>query len=232
LCAAGLVLAACGGDALPVVSPSPGTSVSSPGGTIQDLNAQESQLFAQAEAAASAAGCGDVQTVPSFSPEELDRAHIGGPGVPTHPPLSAYASTPPASGPHDPVPLSAGIYSNPPPVAKAIHSLEHAAAIVWWSPVAGADPEQDADFTGIQEFFLSPSQHDHVIVAPYDYPDQGAAGTLPEGAGMALVAWHRLQLCDRLSLPVAFAFVLRYRFDPLHPDRYQGEAPEPGVAIG
>jgi Protein of unknown function (DUF3105) len=130
------------------------------------------------------------------------------------------------------VPLTSGVYANPPPVANAIHSLEHAAAIVWFSPDAGADPGQDEDFTGIQAFFERPAQRDHAIVALYDYPDQGAAGTLPEGAGMALVAWHRLQLCDRLSLPVAFAFVLRYRFDPLHPDRYQGEAPEPGVPIG
>ena len=32
-----------------------------------------------------------------------------------------------------------------------------------------------------------------MIVAPYDYPDQGAAGTLPAGTQMALVAWHNVQ---------------------------------------
>ena len=44
-----------------------------------------------------------------------------------------------------------------------------------------------------------------MIIAPYSYPDQGTAGQLPDGVQMALVAWHRMQTCSSVSLPVAFA---------------------------
>ena len=65
-----------------------------------------------------------------------------------------------------------------------------------------------------------------MIVAPYRYPDQGAAGELPAGTEMALVAWHHVRLCARPSLAVAFDFVHRYRFNLWQRGAYQGDAPE------
>jgi hypothetical protein len=196
------------------------------------LSAEERGLVDRAVAAATAAGCKEVETVPPYSPSELDRAHIGGTDVPVRPPLSSYSSRPPASGPHNPVPLSSGVYADPPAVDQTIHSLEHAAAIVWFSPTATTEPNDATELSALLDFFTGPSHGDHVIVAPYDYPEQGDAGRLPPGTTMALVAWHRLRLCQRVSLPVAFSFVLDFRFDPAAPDRYRGEAPEPGVPIG
>jgi uncharacterized protein DUF3105 len=196
------------------------------------LSAEERSLVDRAAAAATAAGCSEVETVPPYASPELDRAHIGGPDVPAPPLLSSYSSRPPTSGPHEPVPLPAGIYAEPPSVYRSIHSLEHAAAIVWFSPAAATDPKDAAELSALADFFTEPSHGDHVIVAPYDYPDQGPAGVLPSSAAMALVAWHRLLLCQRISLPVAFSFVLDFRFDPAAPDRYRGDAPEPGVPIG
>jgi hypothetical protein len=43
---------------------------------------------------------------------------------------------------------------------------------------------------------------------------------------MALAAWHRLELCRKPSLAVAYDFVHRYRFDLYHWSSYEGEAPE------
>ncbi len=40
-----------------------------------------------------------------------------------------------------------------------------------------------------------------------------------------------MQTCERVSLPVADAFVARFRADRNHLEGYQGEAPEPGIPI-
>jgi hypothetical protein len=224
LVAAALCMPACGGGTIRVIA---GSEL-----PITGLNAEEQQLFDQAQAAMNSAGCTPVLTVPPYAPASLDRFHVGGSDLPVPPPLSSYASQPPASGPHAPSPLPSGVYQVPPPVDRTIHSLEHAAVITWYSPKAASDPSMADELAKLQVFFGKDRESDHVIVAPYDYPDQGPAGMLPAETTMALVAWHRRQVCRDISLPVAFAFVTAYRFDPNAPDRYQGEAPETGVPIG
>jgi hypothetical protein len=189
---------------------------------IHRLTGPERELLAQAPAGASAAGCTAVQATKPY-PNGLDRSHVGAsPEVRLLPPLSGYPSTPPASGPHDGVPLDGGVYTNPPPIGKAIHSLEHAAVIVWYDPSV-ASPEE---IQRIDDFFGQKNERNHVIVAPYQYPDQGSAGTLPSGRGLALVAWHHIQYCNQASLPVAFAFVHSYRFNLYQRGAYRGDAPE------
>lgn len=185
------------------------------------------ELLAAAPAAAEAASCETVSDVGPFRPENLDAAHIGVQGGPPRmPPLTNYPSIPPASGPHGASPLPAGVYEEPPPLDQAIHSLEHGAAIVWYDP--GVSGQALAD---IKRFFDDSEQRDHVIVAPYDYPDLGPAGTLPAGTQMALVAWHNTQACGKPSLAVAFDFVAHYRFPPFDGEPYQGDAPEQGAPI-
>jgi hypothetical protein len=185
------------------------------------LNGAERRLLDQAPAAAAAAGCSPVQTVAPY-PKGLDRAHIGSPDARVMPPLSTYPSTPPASGPHAPVPLAAGVYPSPPAIDTAIHSLEHAAVIVWYDPAA----TDSADLDRIKSFFRQGNERNHVIVAPYDYPDQGSAGQLPSGRQMAVVAWHRIQYCSQPSLAVAYAFVHQFRFNLYQWGAYKGAAPE------
>jgi hypothetical protein len=185
------------------------------------------QLLAAAPQAATAAGCTDVRDVGSYQPEALDRAHIGVPGgPPTMPPLSSYPSVPPASGPHNPTPWSRGVYSSPPPIDQVIHSLEHGAAVVWYSPDASGD-----ELTKIQDFYRDSTHGLKVIVAPYDYPDQGSGGTLPGGSAMALVAWHHVETCSSLSLAAAFGFTARYGIPPFGSQAYLGNAPEPQTPI-
>jgi hypothetical protein len=177
---------------------------------------------------AAAAGCGSVQTIAPYKTKPSDdRTHIGPTGdVPTPPKLSTYSSVPPSSGPHDPTPLNAGVYRSPPGIYHAIHSLEHAAVIIWYAPnVSGAALSQ------LQDFYRSSTNNDHVIVAPYDYPSDGAAGTLPAGKQMVMVAWHHLESCARVNLGAAKAFVASYRYDPNNPNVYRGDAPEVGLGI-
>lgn len=195
------------------------------------------ELLAQAPAAQTSAGCDTVQATPNYNDApgdepDIDHTHIGTTGeFATPPALSTYPTVPPASGPHDPSPLPAGIYDSPPDVHRTIHSLEHGAAIIWYSPDADAQAVADLKgFYGQRQSEVSVGQ-DRVIIAPYDYPDEGAAGQLPAGVQMALVAWHRLQTCTAVSLAVAFDFTSQYAF-PVYGDRtWKGVAPEPGAQI-
>jgi hypothetical protein len=192
------------------------------------LSADDQKLYDQGTAAATltAAGCDAVATVPPYSPESNARAHINPPGaVTTPPPLTTYSSIPPASGPHNQTPLAGGVYSDPPDIYQTIHSLEHGAVIIWYDPSAGTTQE----LADLQTFFQKSGEGAKVIVAPYSYPDQGDAATLPSGDQMVLVAWHRMQTCSRVSLPVAFAFVANY--DSAGKGTYKGEAPEPTAAL-
>jgi hypothetical protein len=198
------------------------------------------QLLDRAEAAAKTAGCDQVQTIAPYAdiadpndPNYSDQAHIAGDQPFTElPPLSTYPSIPPTSGPHasiPPGPLPAGVYDSPPDLARVIHSLEHGAAVVWYAPAASG-PDLD-ELKAFYDQRLSDALvgQDRVIVAPYDYPGEG--GQLPEGVTMALSAWHRLQSCAQLSLPVAFDFTSQYSAPTALERDYRGDAPEAGGAL-
>jgi hypothetical protein len=191
------------------------------------LNRDERQLLDQAPAAVTAAGCSGVTTVKPYDPDDLDRAHIGAGGGPeTMPPLSSYRTQPPTSGPHNQVPLAAGQYPDPPPIDQVIHSLEHGAVAIWYDPSALSSKE----LTDLQTFFNKSDEKGKVIVAPFNYPDQGTAGKMPTGKQMVMVAWHRMRTCDKVSLPAAFDFV--YHYDSGFRVRdYKGEAPEPSAPV-
>lgn len=192
--------------------------------------ASPQEVLDQAPAAAKTAGCGEVQTIGAYGgidandPKSDDRTHIG-PTFPA-PKLSTYPSVPPTSGPHDPTPLQGGVYDTPPPIYQTIHSLEHGAAIVWYAPTATGTALDELKAFYSQKLASQNVSQDRVIVAPYDYPDQGAAGQLPDGVEMALVSWHVLQTCADVSLPVAFDFTSQYAFPTYGGRTYAGQSPE------
>jgi uncharacterized protein DUF3105 len=189
----------------------------------QPAEASPQDLLAAAPQATTAAGCGKVENVGPFQPKSQDRAHVSAAIN-----LSQYASVPPASGPHNPIPYGAGVYASPPPIDRVIHSLEHGAAIVWYSPDAsGPELQKIKDFYARTDIDAG----SRVIVAPYDYPDQGAAGTLPNGAQMALVAWHNVQTCAQPNLAAAFGFTSSWAAPPFGKQTYKGIAPEAGAAF-
>jgi hypothetical protein len=107
--------------------------------------------------------------------------------------------------------------------------MEHGAAVVWYAPGASG-PELD-DLKDFYEQRLSDAQvgQDRVIVAPYDYPGDG--GQLLQGVTMSLAAWHRLQSCSQVSLPVAFDFTSQYAAPTALGRDYVGEAPEAGAGL-
>ena len=187
----------------------------------EEARADPQELLATVDQAREAAGCGPVEDVGPFQPKSQDRNHLV-----AQVPLSQYASVPPASGPHNTITYGAGVYGTPPPVDRVLHSLEHGAAVVWYSPdTSGPQLER------IRSFYEGEDVGRRVIVAPYVYPDQGAAGSLPAGTQMALVAWHKVQTCASVNLAAAFGFTSMYAAPPFGDQPYRGEAPEAGGAF-
>ena len=180
-------------------------------------------LLASAPAQTEAAGCGAVVDVGPYLPPEQDAIHVEQIDMPR---LASWPSTPPTSGPHANSTVPAGSYETTPPILPLIHSLEHGAVVVWYAP---GSPE--AEVARITAFYQDPAVGGHVIIAPYDYPNEGEAGRLPEGFTMALVAWHYEQLCERVNLGAAFGFSADYATPTFRGRPYLGDAPEPSVAI-
>lgn len=196
-----------------------------------DLPSPQS-LLSEAAAAAQTASCDAIQETENYdnAPDPdptIDHVHIGDTSMPSAPPLASYATIPPVSGPHDPTPARAGIYDIPPDIYRAVHSLEHSGVIIWYAPeVADSDEVQL-----IKDFYSQPDNvgQAKVIVAPYDFPDQGTSGSLPAGVQMALAAWHRLRTCGTPNLAVAFDF--SSQFTPTPGRKYVGVAREPNSSM-
>jgi hypothetical protein len=208
----------------------------------EDTQAQASDLLKQAPAATKTAGCTGVQTITAYNgisdptdAKYVDQTHIGTTAeFATGPKLSTYPSVPPVSGPHAPIPpgpMPAGIYSTPPDIYRAIHSLEHGATIIWYDPTTTGAALNELKAFYDRKVSSAAVGQDRVIIAPYNYPTQGAAGQLPDGVQMTLAAWHHLQTCSSVSLPVAFAFTSKYSAPPAAGQAYAGEAPEAGAAL-
>src|SRR4051794_28421072 len=106
------------------------------GGDDSSSSASAATLLRQAAQAKTAAGCTAPKNVGPYQPQTQDQAHVD---TSEAPPLSRYPSTPPASGPHNPTPLPAGLYDSPPPIDQAIHSLEHGGVIIWYAPDARSE---------------------------------------------------------------------------------------------
>ena len=161
------------------------------------------EISAEALAAADAAGCGQLEQPVEADP---DRTHLG--------PAEAfdYADPPAAAGPHAPSPLPADphVYAEPVSEPRAVHSLEHAYVLVYHD---GLSPEA---VTALEAFARD---EDRVIMAPYP--------GLPEGAGLALLAWNTRWMCPSAvtaddAVAIAVGFVDAFRGTTVAPEAPRG----------
>lgn len=152
------------------------------GGTLYGI--QRAGRRANVGAEAKRAGCTEVTKY-----GEQGRNHIrqGEPHAP-------YNSNPPSSGPHNGSPTAWGVYDETVEAETLVHNLEHGGVIVHYKDL------KDDEIEKLEELIES-------------YPDRG------QGSGVilnpnpdiekpvAMAAWQRTRACDRLSVPVAKAFV-------------------------
>ena len=129
------------------------------------------EISAEALSAADAAGCAELERPVDVEPS---RTHLD-PGE-----SFDYEDPPAAAGPHDPSPLpdEPRVYAEPVSETRAVHSLEHAFVIVYHDGLSA-----DA----VAALAILAKDSDRVIVAPYP--------GLPEGTGLALVAWNTRWRC-------------------------------------
>lgn len=148
-------------------------------------------------AAASDAGCGEIQTPAASAPGGL---HLS-PGE-----SYTYPEHPATSGQHDPSPLPRDphLYDSPVPETRAVHNLEHAYVLIYYR----ADGPDALPQAVVDRLSSLARAQDKVIMAPY--PD------LPSGTSLALAAWNKLWECPAAvtadqARTVASGFIQAYR---------------------
>jgi Protein of unknown function (DUF3105)/Coiled-coil domain-containing protein 56 len=81
---------------------------------------------------------GDYPGPGTPGPTALSHDHVDGP--------VQYAVTPPVGGPHNPVWMNAGVYTEPIPSERAVHNLEHGAVWITYRPgLSSGDVNQLVD---------------------------------------------------------------------------------------
>lgn len=135
------------------------------------------------------AALGQVQTFPN-----LEQTHVQG--------AVDYPMSPPAGGPHNPAWLNCGVYDQPVPNENAVHSLEHGAVWITYSPDL---PTADLDKLKA----LTPDSY--AVLSPYKGLD----------TPIAISAWGAQLKLDDPDDAQLQAFI----------DRYwrASDAPEPGA---
>jgi hypothetical protein len=87
---------------------------------------------------------------------ENDHTHVTGPVT--------YDRVPPAGGPHNPIQLNCGVYTQPVPNENAVHSLEHGAVWITYQP--NLPPDQLASLQQLVVSSYVGSQR-YLILSPY-----------------------------------------------------------------
>lgn len=86
-----------------------------------------------------------------------------------------YAVTPPVGGPHNPIWMNAGVYTQPVPTEHAVHDLEHGAIWITYRPsLPAAQVKHLADFVGKQSLIdessgsrIAGQQSRFIVMSPW-----------------------------------------------------------------
>jgi hypothetical protein len=166
------------------------------------MEQEAARLAPAAGQAAEDAGCAPIRET-----ADEGQSHIG-----EGDPSPEYRTTPAASGPHRPVilPPEVSVYHEPVDEPTAVHNLEHGYTLLYYRL---EEPTVSPDVVAILEGLAR--EFEKVVVAPHE--------GLPEEAGLALVAWRRLQRCPPTitvaeAEAVARSFVLRFAATDVAPE--------------
>jgi hypothetical protein len=154
-------------------------------------------------------------------PGTLEHQHVTGPVT--------YSTTPPVGGPHAPVWMNAGVYTDPVPAERAVHDLEHGAVWITYRPdLPTGQVATLRAFVGRQSLVdesaatrIAGQRSRYADLSPWD------DGTLP--SPIVISSWgHQLRVDDPAD-PRLQRFVDTFR----HSARYTPEqgAPVDGVPV-
>ena len=115
-----------------------------------------------------------------------------------------YEQSPPVGGDHNPAWQNCGVYREPVLDENAVHSLEHGAVWIAYSP--------DLDATAIEQLDAREEGQTHVLVSPYE-------GDM--AAPISLQAWGRQLAVDDAGDDSIDAFIRAFQEGP--------QTPEPGA---
>lgn len=135
-----------------------------------------------------AAACAPVQFPTDLGNEHLDQ------GVDF---TGTYSSSPPASGPHDPVPTETGTFHDTPQrPEEVIHAQEHGAVVFWVNGLAVE--QEEAAKAAVADIFSQ--GYSSLVWTPYADMD----------VPFAMSAWGTLQLCNNVDAASMQEFVDSY----------------------
>jgi len=140
----------------------------------------------------------------SGAPDDVKTYDVGAAGKHTEGDVD-YEQSPPVGGPHNPVWQNCGFYDKPVRDENAVHSLEHGAVWITYSP----DLPQDQ----VNELRTTAQSQSYILVSPY--PD------LPSNTPVVASAWGKQVLLDGADDPDLESFIKAYRQGP--------QTPEPGA---
>jgi hypothetical protein len=138
----------------------------------------------------------------SGAPDDVKTYNVGPPGQHTSTNVD-YDQTPPTGGAHDPVWQNCGYYDKPVRDENAVHSLEHGAVWITYSP----DLPQD-QVTELQNIAQSQT---YILVSPFPGLDSPVVAS----------AWGKQVALDGADDPDLQSFIKAYRVGP--------QTPEPGA---
>lgn len=144
-----------------------------------------------------AAGCGTEQDAASAPPDGVTTYEVEA-GIHVTTPVD-YPQTPPVGGEHNPVWLNCGTYDSPVPNENAVHSMEHGAVWVTYTP----------DLTGPEvEKLRARMPSSYGILSPME--------DLP--APVVATAWGKQLLLDRADDPRLDQFIAAFANSPNAPE--------------
>jgi hypothetical protein len=140
----------------------------------------------------------------SGAPDDVQTYDVGPAGEHTGGEVD-YAQTPPVGGEHNPVWQNCGYYDKPVRDENAVHSLEHGAVWITYSP--------DLPQNQVNELENIAESESYVLVSPY--PD------LPDDTPVVASAWGKQVGLDGADDPDLENFIQAYQQGP--------QTPEPGA---
>ena len=140
----------------------------------------------------------------SSAPDDVKTYDVGPAGEHTEGDVD-YDQTPPAGGPHNPVWQNCGFYDKPVRDENAVHSLEHGAVWITYSP--------DLPQNQVNELKNIAESESYVLVSPYD--------DLPDDTPVVASAWGKQVGLDGADDPDLENFIQAYQQGP--------QTPEPGA---